>query len=430
MTGKRLSILILGLLLMGISTWGKQARRDVIVYGKVYLDWVGMKDTDSDFYNRVSGRLKLTLFNRQGDGWTLSCDLRNRYVLNQEGGNFLVIYNLNLSFDDLKVPWFVSAGFMNLYDSAGIGQLLGIRGGIRINRNVSMGTYLGLEPAFYDIEFQWDYQKYGVFLIYNGEGARHFSLSFNHLQYDGETERQYVYASLLYPIKKMMIIYGNLEYELGENVSDSDRLSRIFLNSRLDLGKRLDLIFHVSSGRGLDYHQFLLEKTRNPSFQNTEIDRYYYNQSYGARLGIKPFKNCRISIARRESEQKDMGIVNHSSIIGMSVLNILKTGISGYVSYHLNRGDRSESDFYSLSASRDFGRLTWNIGFSNFYNGVRFAADGSPEIFHLTDQTTISTDIFYILNRALALSLEYTYTDQESIGSHFFAVRMIYRRRS
>ena len=429
MSGKHLFSIFLVLLMLGGFLWSEEKEKDVIVYGKLYLDWVSMKDSGSDLYSRLSGRLKLTLFNRKGDGLTLSCDLRNRYILSQDNKNYLIIYDLNLSYDSLRIPIFFSFGFMNLYDSAGIGQLLGVRGGMRINEYISAGGYVGWEPAFYDIELQWDYQKFGMFLTYMGPEARRFSLSYNHQMFKGETERQFVYTSLLYPVKKIVVLYGNLEYELGDNIGGSDRLSRIFFNSRFDLGKRIDLILHASSGRGLDYHNFLLEKTRDPSFKNTEIDRYYYNQSYGARLGIKPSKNSRLFIARRETEQKDLGIVNHSTIVGMSVLNILKSGLSGYVSYHLNRGDRSESDFYSLSVSRDFGRLTWNIGFSNFYNGVRYASDGSPEIFHLTDQTTISTDIFWIVNRSLALSLEYTYTDQETIGSHFFAVRLIYRRK-
>ena len=62
------------------------------------------------------GRLKLTLWNKPGDGWTVYMDIRNRYTLGDQGKNQLVIYDARISYDGLKSRLFFSLGQMNLYD--------------------------------------------------------------------------------------------------------------------------------------------------------------------------------------------------------------------------------------------------------------------------------------------------------------------------
>jgi hypothetical protein len=321
---------------------------------------------------------------------------------------------------------------MNLYDSAGTGQLTGALVGYRLGKEFSIGGYGGLEPDIYNSKWDTGYLKYGVFARYLGQGAKQLTVSFNHLQFDGSTERQYLYTNLLLPVKRLAILYGNMEYELGGLAKSEDRLSRMFANLRFNLGNAGDITAHYSSGRGLDFHRFLLEQSMDPDIQQNEAERFYFNESYGVRLSIKPVKSLRIFGERRESEQKDKGIRNHSNRFGASATNILGSGVSVYGSFTMNRGDTSESDSFYISASRNFGKLSWNVNVSNVYNGLRSWGDGNPELIHLPDHLTLSTHMFLILNRALAFSLQYAYTAHSGAstnGDHQFYVRVMYRKR-
>lgn len=396
--------------------------------GAFYQDWMGIKSEDRDLYHRLSSRLKLTLWNKPGDGWTVYMDIRNRYTLGDQGNNQLVIYDARISYDGLKSRLFFSLGQMNLYDTTGIGELTGGVIGFKLSKYLSLGGYAGLEPDIYNTEWDTDYNKFGFFIRYIGTGARQLSLSFNRVGFGNETERLFLYSSLLLPVQRVFVLYGNLEYELDSKVNSEDRLSRLFLNARVNLSKYIDITANFSSGRGLDYHRFLLEQSRDPTIQNNEIERFYYNRTYGARLSIKPTKSIRVFVARRESELMDKGIKNHITRFGLSLANLLQTGIFLYGSYNMNRGDASESDSYYICASRRFGKLSWSLSFANYYNGVRISGEGVPEIFHLSDRQTISTNLFLVLNRSLALSLDYAYSAQGENPEHQLFIRFIYRR--
>jgi hypothetical protein len=402
--------------------------KDFYIRGAFYQDWMGFKSGDNDFYSRLSSRLKLTLWNKPGEGWTFNIDVRNRCTLGEGGTNQLIMYDVRLTYDSLPRKLFFSLGQMTLYDTAGIGQLTGAVLGFKLNKYLSIGGYGGVEPDIYNTRWDSSYLKFGGFLRYLGPGARQFSLSYNRISFDGSSERQFLYSSALLPINHILVLYGNLEYELNPGTKSEDRLSRLFLNTRVNLGRYADVIAHYSSGRGLDYHRFLLEQSQDPTLQNNEIERYYYNETYGIRFSIKPWKNLRIYASRRESEQKDRGIRNHTTGLGFSVTNILNSGVSFYGNYNMNRGDASESDSYYLSASRSFGKLSWSLSFANYYNGVRFGSDGSPQVFHLPNQKTVSTNFFFILSRSLALSLDYAFSDQTDYSDHQFFVRVILRK--
>lgn len=400
--------------------------------GTFYQDWMGFKQGDNELYNRLSSRLKLTLWERPGDGWTAYADVRSRTTLGDGGETQVIIYDARLSFDSLKRKLFFSLGQMNLYDTAGAGQLTGALAGYRLGKYLSLGGYGGLEPDIYNSRWDTGYLKFGAFARYLGPGARQFTFSYNRLHFEGRTEREYVYANLLMTVKRVGVLYGNLEYELNGLTKSEDRLSRAFANLRVNLGRSADITAHYSSGRGLDYHRYLLEQSQDPNLQQNEVERYYYNQSYGLRLSVKPVKNLRLFGERRESEQKDRDVRNHSSRFGVSASDILDSGVSMYGSFTMNRGDASESDSYYISASRNFGKLSWNVSFSNVYNGVRLWGDGTPELIHLPDHRTLSTHLFLVLNRALAFSMQYAYTarsDNSGAGDHQFYVRVIYRKR-
>ncbi|MCP5050994.1 MAG: hypothetical protein GY940_27770, partial [bacterium] len=170
-----------------------------------------------------------------------------------------------------------------------------------------------MEPDIYNTKWDFDYRKLGTFVRYTGPGAKQFTLSYNRLQYESKGERQFIYTSFLLPVKRLVVLYGNLEYEMGKGIKTEDRLSRLFLNGRFNLSKYVDITTNYSSGRGLDYHRFLLEHSQSPTLQQSDIERFYYNETYGVRFSVKPVKRLRLYSERRESRQKDQGIRNHTN---------------------------------------------------------------------------------------------------------------------
>jgi hypothetical protein len=397
--------------------------------GAFYLDWFGVNYEGEQFYSQLGIRINLEMFNRRGSGWTLKLDGRDRFRVSQEKHNQVIFYDACMSYENAETPLYFSVGQMNLYDTAGIGQLLGGALGLKPTPNLLLGGYAGLESDVYINRVGKDHQKFGFFAHYMGNLGKRLSLSYNHIRYSGMTEQQYLYFASMYPIKKLLVLYGNLEYQLGSNIQNKDRLSRLFLNMRFDPSSMIDVSAFYSSGKGLDFHRYVLEKSQDPIFNDQQLERYYYSTQYGLRLSIKPSRGLRFYISRQESEQKDDQIRNHSWIFGGSSQNILKTGFSVYGNYRSNRGEISESDSYYLSISKDFGGLSWNLSFSNTYNCLRFdhTFDG-PQPVHLDDYKTVSTYIFLVFNRAFAASLEYEYFIQEELNQHMFFLRLIYRK--
>jgi hypothetical protein len=300
--------------------------------------------------------------------------------------------------------------------------------GYKISRNLLVGGYGGLESSIYVNRLENDYQKYGVFARYLGNYGRRFSLSYNHLKYSGSTERQYIYAGTMYSFVKALTFYGNLEYELASNVLREDRLSRAFMNVRWDPSRTVDMTAFYSSGRGLDYHRYILERSQDPTLNDTELERFYYSSQYGLRLSIKPIRSLRLYVSRMESEQKDLEIRNHTWRFGGSAGDILKSGVTLYGNYVWNRGEMSESDSYYVALSKDFGRVSWHGSFSNTFNGIRYDyRSETPQIIRLNDYKTLTTQFFIPITRMFAASLEYEYFLQEDSNQHLFFVRLILR---
>lgn len=408
----------------------KNKKSDLFFRGLYYQDWMTMKIEGLEFYHRLSSRLKLSLGNKPGRGWTAFMDIRSRNTLNKASGNQFLIYDARISYQKQENKLFFSFGQMNLYDTAGIGELTGSVIGYRLNRHISLGGYFGLEPDIYHTRWDLNYLKYGIYVRYRGHKAKQLSLSLNRLSYDGKTERQFLYSSILFPYKRLFVLYGNLEYEMDQHIKNEDQLSRLFLNARVNLSSFIDITANFSSGRGLDYHQFILEQSKNPTLQNQEIDRYYYNKMIGIRFSLKPVKSIRLSVSKRESEQKDQGIKNHTTQLGLSLFNIFKSGISIWGNLNINRGESSESNAYYISTSKNFGKLSWQISFANYYNGLYFSGEEIPQVVHLPDRKTLATNFFFNFNRSLAFSIDYTfsYQSQDSDQEHQFFLRFILRK--
>jgi hypothetical protein len=411
-----------------LGSAGQDNQKDFYLRGALYFDWFGAQYEGSDFFHQLSSRLKLEMVNRRGEGWTFLLDTRDRLRLSEKRGNRVILYDARILFDKQGSPLFLSLGQMNLYDTAGIGQLLGGVVGYKIGRDLLLGGYGGLESSIYVNRLENNYQKYGVFARYQGNYGRRFSLSYNQLRYSGSTERQNIYAGTMFSFVKTLTFYGNLEYELASNVRSEDRLSRVFANMRWDPSRTVDMTAFYSSGRGLDYHRYILEKSQDPTLNDTELERFYYSSQYGLRLSIKPIRSLRLYVSRMESEQKDLKIRNHTWRFGGSAGDILKSGVTLYGNYAWNRGEMSESDSYYVALSKDFGRVSWHGSFSNTFNGVRYDhRNETPEVIRLNDYKTFTTQFFIPITGMFAASLEYEYFLQEESNQHLFFVRLILR---
>ena len=428
MIKRRLGPVCLCLVLLTAGAWARQTTERPYFRGGLYLDWFGAKYEGTDLASRFSLRLKGEFLNRRGEGWNLLLDTRDRLRLGDEPANHVLLYDARLSFEREGSPWYLALGQMNLYDTAGIGQLLGGVVGFRLPSDILVGGYAGMESSVYIRRVSHDYSKFGVFARWLGSLGRRISLSFNQTHYSGEVERKYVYVGSLLPVNRSLVLYGNLEYELASQVRDADRLSRFFMNLRWDPLDLLDLLVHFSSGKGMDFHGYAVEQSKDPTLNDQNLERFYYSQQYGMRLSLKPKRGMRFYLERRESEQKDASVRNHTWRFGASGLNLFRSGISAYGNYALRRGEISESDSYYLSVTKDFGRISWNVRFANTFNAVRFdTRSGAPELIHLEDYKTISTHVFAPITRVLALSAEYEYHLQREADQHMVFVRLILR---
>jgi hypothetical protein len=398
--------------------------------GNVYLDWNGSRYADGTLFNQVSMRLNFSLIQAPGQGWTLSLDARDRIGIRGEMTNQIILYSARLTYDTPASRFYLSVGQMNLYDTAGIGALLGGVAGFKLSRDVMIGAFGGLESTPYIARLDAKYLKAGAFVRWLGPQGRTVGLTFSQVMYDGGVERRSAYANVFLPVRRVLTFYGDAEYELGANVAAGDRLSRLFGNLRLDLGPKADLTASYSSGRGLDFHRYLLEASQDPSLSGQDIERFYYSSYYGVRLSVKPLRTLRLSVSRQESRQNDLGVANHTWRFGASASNIFGQGLSFVGTYALNRGDRSESDSFYAAVSKDFGRFSLNASFSNTFRGVRFdQVSGEPVPVVLADYRNVVLGTLVRLTRALSAQVEYGGFLRTGGNEHVLYVRMIYRSR-
>ena len=402
---------------------------ELFLRGSYSADWFRTSYGDGLSSSQLSNRLKMETGRRPGDGWRLVLDVRDRLDNGGSLSNMLIVYDARLVYDQSSNPLTFAAGQMGLYDTVGVGQLLGGILGYRVRPGVTVGGYAGLEPEIYGPHVDSGYQKYGAYTQFYGSGATSASVSYNALRFNGMSERQYIHSNALLPFAERGVFYGNLEYELSSRVASQDRLSSLFLNARYDITDSVDVTANYSSGRGLDYHRFLVEQSQEPGLNDAEIERFYYSTQYGARLGVQPTRQVRVFVELGRSEQKDLGVQNKTTTLGGSVWDLADSGLSLYGSYRINRGDESESNSYRLSLSRDFGLISWTIYYSSVFNGVRFdPVTGVPLLVRIPDRKTLSNDLFFALTRSVGASFEYEYSAQQdgpSENAVFF--RFIYR---
>ncbi len=398
--------------------------------GTIYLDWNGSRYSDGVFFNQVSARIKFVLVDPPGQGWTLDLDARDRVGIRDRTSNQLILYSARLTYDKPGSRVYLSIGQMNLYETAGIGALLGGMAGVKIGPDFLVGAFGGLESTPYISRLESKYYKAGAFVRWLGTQGRTVGLTLSQLMFDGSVERRFAYGTVFLPVRKVLVVYGDAEYELGSHVAGTNRLSRLFGNVRFDLGPKADVTASYSSGKGLDFHRYLIEASQDPTLFNQDIERFYYSDYYGVRLSVKPVRGLRLSVARQESKQKDLGIVNHTWRFGASAWNFLVPGLSVVGSYALNRGDLSESDSYYVSLTKDMGRFSLNASFSNTFRGLRFdPITGEPLPITIADYQNVALGTLIRFGRSLSASVEYGGFLRPGENEHFLFVRLIYRTR-
>jgi len=103
-------------------------------------------------------------------------------------------------------------------------------------------------------------------------------------------------------------------------------------------------------------------------------------------------------------------------------------GLSVYANYNINRGDTSESDSFYLSISKTLGKHSWSTSYSTSFNGLRFNnAFGVPEVVHMPSRSSLFNELFFVINRSLALSFQHEHTFGLTQGEDLFFVRFILR---
>ena len=415
-------------ILLALPLYGEKTSGEFYHRGGFYLDWFGARYEGDVNSNQFSFRLKSELINKRGSGWNLLIDTRDRLRVGEEPDNHVLLYDACLNYEKNGSPLFISLGQLNLYDTAGIGQLLGGALGFKLKSNTLIGAYAGLESSVYINRIDSNYSKFGLFARYLGTKGKRFTASFNQIRYSGSTERQYVYTGTLFPVNRSLVLYGNFEYELASQIKKEDRLSRLFTNVRWSPVEKFDVLVHYSSGKGLDFHRYLVEQSQDPTLSDQELERFYYSKQYGLRVSLKPRQGLRFYIARQESEQKDLQIRNHTWRFGASATNLFKIGISAYGNYSLNRGEISESNSFRLSLTKELGPASLNFSFSNTFNGIRYdSRTGSATIIHLDDHKTLASHVFISISRLLAVSAEYQYFLQKDDNQHLFFLRLMLR---
>lgn len=429
-TGARVFIAAVGLLLAGARLGAQTPGSSFYQRGTVTLDWNGSRYSDGMFFNQASVRVKFDLIDPPGQGWTLALDARDRVGIRDEATNQVILYSARLTFDKPGSRFVLSVGQMNLYDTAGIGALLGGMAGFKLSRDLLVGAFGGLESTPYIARLDAKYIKAGAFVRWLGSQGRTIGLTFNNVWYDGSVERRFAYANVFLPVRKALVLYGDAEVELGSYVGGADRLSRLFGNVRIDLGRWADVTASYSSGKGLDFHRYLLEASQDPTVFDQDIERFYYSSYYGARLSLKPARTVRLSVTRQESTQRDLDIRNHTWRFGLSAWNVLTRGLSVVGNYAFNRGDASESDTYYVSLAKDFGRFSVNASFSNTFKGLRFdPGSGDPTPVVLPDHRNVTLGTLIRIGGGLSASVEYGGFLQSGGNEHFLFVRLIYRSR-
>ena len=152
--------------------------------------WFRTATLDTESFGQPSNRVRLELGRRPGHGWRVAVDVRDRLATSGERENQFILYDAYLTYDEQESRLSASVGQMNLYDTAGIGTLLGGRLGYRLGPSLTVGGYGGLETNIYNLSPDPGYQKFGAFARYDGVDARSISLSYNTLRFAGNTERR------------------------------------------------------------------------------------------------------------------------------------------------------------------------------------------------------------------------------------------------
>jgi len=274
-------------------------------------------------------------------------------------------------------------GRFNLYDLSGVGELDGGAAGWSFSKNFLTGLYLGCEPNLAEIKTNPDYHKGGLFLNYRGLNGLSAIFSCNHIRFKGLSERTFLYGQAFLPIWKRIYSYQHIEYELGPQAKS--RLTRLFINTRLDLSNSISTTGSYYYGQGYDYHQMVLEKLKSGQTPTTEdLEQFYWYEDLGLRLSLKVGQRQRISghasLARKKRDGDILpryGVSYFIDDLFGSLLGDLLGGLLGGGSRHGMVGGgvrfmrtveiQTIRNMLSLDVDADLNdRLTLGLSYTNY----------------------------------------------------------------
>ena len=232
------------------------------------------------------------------------------------------------------------------------------------------------------------------------------------------------------PFAGRSTIFGNMEYELGQGIRTEDRLSRLFLNARLDVSRYVDVTGFFSSGRGLGFPQLCPRPLPGPSAPGQGSRAVFLQRAVWGQGGDQ---------TREEPETARVPAGEPAEGPG-HIQSHLEAGRFGH-RHHEERRLRLRG--LLLQSGQPVGiRFLLSVAEPDFRAGILLSSPspipttacgscpraGNPQIIHLDGYKTISANVFVPLTRRLSISAEYSYFLQKNANEHQFFVRLLFRK--
>lgn len=153
----------------------------------------------------------------------------------------------------------VRAGHMWLDDLGSLGSLAGGLVEYRPGRTnskdgrVRVGAFGGLEPNILEFGYAPDVRKFGGYVTYEGDEARHDTLGYVLIRNGATTERSVISATNYVPVGRRLFLYQASEYDVSAPAGRADGgLTYMFASARVLPAERFDVQALYHRGRSID----------------------------------------------------------------------------------------------------------------------------------------------------------------------------------
>lgn len=308
-----------------------KALEDVKFRGKLMTDFYQYNYSDGGKSNWRSGmRCDIASEKLFIKGLQFAVDVKYRYYGSQWKDSVKSVYELALSYRPPNDGIYWKGGRFNLYDLSGIGELDGGAVGWSFSKNTLAGYYYGYEPNLLYLDTDLDYQKQGVFFHYRELPNLKTIFSYNQIEFQGLTERAFLYGQAYITFLEKIYSYQHLEYEMGP--LQENHLTRLFCNTRFDLTNSVSMTGSYYSGRGYDYHRIILEKIRSGQQPASEdLEPFYWYQNLNFRASFRWRKNQRFSGHTSLACKEKGGDILPRYGVSYSVDGLLEGKVGGFI---------------------------------------------------------------------------------------------------